>query len=163
MEEQDVKPSTNKKVSERTVQKNREIEQFLVSYFVPLRPALEQLRATQRTAKAKVPVPQLVQWINEVYYLQTTYTEVTMLHAPASIFNKRISHDNWCKVIGRSPTYLKHCMKAYKYIEDRKHEWDIEQYLADGEEMAGVDSVVGTIGEKSWNKIYTRPPPGPPV
>lgn len=163
MEEQDVKPSTNKKVSERTAKKNLQIKVFLVSHFVPLHPTLEQLRATKRTAKAQVPVPQLVQWINEVYYLQTTYTEVTMLDAPASIFNKRISLENWGKVIGRSPSYLKQCLKAHKHICDRKHKWDIEQYLADEEQMAGVDSVVGTISEKSWNKIYTRPLPGPQV
>ncbi|KAF8208624.1 hypothetical protein K438DRAFT_1812602 [Mycena galopus ATCC 62051] len=161
MEEDDVKPTTNKKVSERTLQKNREIEEFLVSHFVPLRPALGQLRTTQRTAKNKVAVPQLVQWINEVHYLHTTYTEVTISHAPASIFNKRISHENWCKVIGRSSTYVKQCMKAYKYIEERKGEWDIAQFLADESQMAGVDSVIQTISEKSWIKIYTRPLSGP--
>ncbi|KAJ7727860.1 hypothetical protein B0H14DRAFT_3518727 [Mycena olivaceomarginata] len=127
MEEQDVKPSTNKKVSKCTVKKNLQIKEFLVSHFVPLHPALGQLRATKCTAKAQVPVPQLVQWINEVYYLQTKYTK------------------NWGKVISRSPTYLKQCLKAHKHICDRKHKWDIEQYLANEEQMAGVDSVVDTI------------------
>jgi hypothetical protein len=161
LEEQDIKPSTKKHVSTATTQKNSEIDDFLISHLVPLRPVLANLRETQRTAKSKVSVPQLVRWINEIHYLQTTYKTVTMSDAPASIRNKRIFSENWRRVILRSTSYLAQCMTAHTFIQERKHEWDIEQYLMDEEQMAGVDSLVNTINNKSWVKVYTRPPRGP--
>ncbi|KAJ6581014.1 hypothetical protein B0H19DRAFT_490860 [Mycena capillaripes] len=158
--EEDVKPGASK-VKDATVQKNREKEAFLIEHLVPQRPVLRELRETQRTAKKVVPVPQLVSWIYEIHDLKTRYQRLTISAAPRHLYNTRISEQNWSKVIGRSTGYLKDCMDAYTYLETCKTEWDIVQYLADAEQVAGVESLVGTVSNKAWNKVYTRVPTAP--
>jgi hypothetical protein len=101
----------------------------------------------------------LVSWIYEIHDLKTLYPRLTMSAAPPRLYNARISEQNWGKVIGCSPGYLKLAMEAHAYIETCKTECDIAQYLADQEQVAGVESLVGTISNKAWNKVYTPTAP----
>lgn len=158
---EDVKPTVASRVSKATQQANREKEEFLINFLTPLRPTLVTLRATkaQGSVKKQVPVPTLVGWINEIQYLRTTYKTLTMTSTPHQLFGKHISEQNWAKVIGRLPGYLKKAEEAHGFLQERKNKYDISQYLADEEEKAGITTLQETVNNKSWNKVYKKLPP----
>ncbi|KAJ7221444.1 hypothetical protein GGX14DRAFT_388612 [Mycena pura] len=142
-----------KLVTAETKQKNDEMNEFLIEFLTPLRPAVAELRETHVSAKNGGTPAQNWRWIQEIHYLKETYPRATMVSAPSHLVGKRIGDVNWKVVIARSPTFLTTCIGAYTFINGCKNEADIAKFLAVDDRTkkgVGVDTMQKLISTKAW-------------
>ncbi|KAJ7044123.1 hypothetical protein C8F04DRAFT_1071732 [Mycena alexandri] len=147
----------NAKVSEATQLRNADKVEWLIKFLTPHNEVLRDLRAHKRQVKAKQPVPKLVSWIDEIADLHERWHVLSMDGTPTHIRGARVSDENWSKVMLRSTGYIKKCLEAHKYLKSCRDEWDVEQYLQDAGQKAGLKTLTESISRKAWNKIYKRP------
>ncbi|KAJ7481126.1 hypothetical protein B0H11DRAFT_2233038 [Mycena galericulata] len=148
-------PPKGKSVSAETTQKNNEMNEFLIEFLTPLRPAVAELRETHVSAKNGGTPAQNWRWIQEIRYLKETYPRATMVGAPSHLRGKRIGSVNWAIVIARSATFFSTCVNAFAFIDGCKNEADIAKFLAVDDRTkkgVGVDTMQKLISTKAWNQ-----------
>ncbi|KAJ7770704.1 hypothetical protein B0H16DRAFT_1774899 [Mycena metata] len=153
-QENDVKPNVSQRVSAVTQKRNKEIIDFLTGYWLPLRPVLKELHETKSTARVLHPIPQVVRWIDEIYYLKTEFSRIrAAMGSPAHLVGRKITDGHWMAVLARGKDYIKQCIIAHKYLQTCRHQEDIRAFILETTETAGVESLVEIISKKSWIPI----------
>ncbi|KAJ7018048.1 hypothetical protein C8F04DRAFT_1278324 [Mycena alexandri] len=96
-EENNVKPNVSQgKVSAGTQMRNKEIVDFLLGYWLPLRPVLKDLHQTKATARLVRPIPQVVRWIDEIHYLRTEFPKIRpFMQGPTHLNGRKITDGHW--------------------------------------------------------------------